>query len=287
MSVRSDVTQPTFFRAFFKRFRFLMLAPLLLACGTLEVKVEGIAAQGVLEVNVEAPTPELTPTPPASTPSEVVATLPTSPPTATLSPSPTPTVVQTPTSISTPSPTDTPPPTTSPTPTPTVQPSSTPTAISTSLPSPTPVILVVTATPVVTVSSAASSQPPLAVAAPTLVEHDGQVFRWKWVGAESLGNADWYFDIKLYEGAFAATPYDVLVAEQRQTIHENNEWRFEGTSNFRCDSYWAVQIANRNPDGAYAGPLSPESNRLQVVGPACGDGGGSGEGGSGPTTTIE
>jgi hypothetical protein len=148
-----------------------------------------------------------------------------------------------------------------------------------------------TSTPTVTVPSGAGTQPALEAPAPTLIEYNGQAFRWKWDSEERMGDMDWYFDIKIFENAFGEIPYDILVAERQNTEYDKGEWRFEGTSNFRCGSHWAVQIAYRNADGSWAGHLSPESNRLPV-GPVCGggDGGGGDSGGtdgSGQTTVIK
>jgi hypothetical protein len=114
-----------------------------------------------------------------------------------------------------------------------------------------------------------------------LVDYDGLNFLWEWDGLELLAEKDWYFDIKIFYNQFAENPYDVLVAEPQSAGHNEGVWSFGGRPNFECGSYWAAQIAARNPDGSYAGPLSPESNRLPVkFGCAGGDTGG-GDGDSG------
>ena len=82
---------------------------------------------------------------------------------------------------------------------------------------------------------------------------------------------DWYFDVKIFDNETAPNPYDVKVAEVDVVRNEGDQWYFDKRSDFKCGSYWAVQIAARNPDGSYAGSLSPESNRVPT-GADCGGG---------------
>lgn len=110
------------------------------------------------------------------------------------------------------------------------------------------------------------------VAAPSVIEHNGLAFFWTWEGENSLSDENlWYFDIKIFDNAFAPFPYEVFVAKPSNTQFKDGVWSFDGTLNFRCGSHWAIQIAKQNPDGSYVGPLSPESVRLPI-GPACPDG---------------
>jgi hypothetical protein len=104
----------------------------------------------------------------------------------------------------------------------------------------------------------------MAVPDPKLADHDGVHFIWEWVGEQAVANQDWYFDIKLYSNVFAELPYEIQVAERENTQFIDGKWRIGSTVDFQCGTYWAVQIAKRNPDGSYAGPLSAESNRLPV-----------------------
>jgi len=139
-----------------------------------------------------------------------------------------------------------------------------------------------TSTPVPVVST--PTPEPIEVPAPELVEYDGLDFFWEWDGLNMMGDGGWYFDIKIFYDAFAEHPYDVLVAEPQSTGYQDGVWSYGGTSDFECGSHWAVQIAALNQDGSYAGPLSPESNRLPVK-YGCTGGGGSEDGVGGGTGT--
>jgi hypothetical protein len=108
------------------------------------------------------------------------------------------------------------------------------------------------------------SASPIAVPIPELAEYNGVFFIWKWEGTSSVSDNDWYFDIKIFPSANAEIPYDTIVANPQDTLYIDGKWLFEGKTNFRSCSHWAVQIAQHNPNGSYAGPLSLESDRLPV-----------------------
>ncbi len=100
--------------------------------------------------------------------------------------------------------------------------------------------------------------------APVAIGFHHPFFRWEWKWMAMMEDFDdWYFDVKIFENEFLEYPYDVKVAEVDSLVEESpNVWRFDNPTDFRCGSFWAVQVALRNLDGSYAGPLSPESNRL-------------------------
>lgn len=101
-----------------------------------------------------------------------------------------------------------------------------------------------------------------------------------------LGDTDWYFDIKIFHNMFSEYPYDVIVAEHQNTRHVDGRWYYDIRPNFLCGAHWAVQIAQRAPDGSYAGPLSPESNRLATEFDGCGKRGGGEEPGGNTDNTM-
>ncbi len=95
------------------------------------------------------------------------------------------------------------------------------------------------------------------------------------------GVENWYFDVNIFDNESADYPYDVKVAEVDAVRSDGNQWYYDKQNDFQCGSYWAVQIAARNPDGSYAGPMSIESNRVPT-GADCPPGappGGGGDGG--------
>ncbi|MCB0070439.1 MAG: hypothetical protein KDE20_03235 [Caldilineaceae bacterium] len=101
------------------------------------------------------------------------------------------------------------------------------------------------------------------VPAPVALTYGNKNFSWRWSGLDAIpAGVDWYFDVKIFNNEFSEFPYDVKVAELADMERKGDEWFYLKTTDFRCGSYWAVQIAQRNADGSYAGPLSPESNRI-------------------------
>jgi hypothetical protein len=100
--------------------------------------------------------------------------------------------------------------------------------------------------------------------APVALAYDFPYFRWGWEGMPAMHNVDnWYFDVKIFNSEHSEYPYDVKVAEVEYVAEDGpNLWRYDKRTDFQCGSFWAVQIAKRNPDGSYAGPMSPESNRV-------------------------
>jgi hypothetical protein len=152
-------------------------------------------------------------------------------------------------------PTDTPSPAPLPTPTDTASPH---TPIYT--PSPTPLPTAAHVPSATRPSTSASMVAP----APKPVEYDGMHFVWEWAGQNAVSNENWYFDVKFYTNIFSELPYDALVVEPASAQYVERKWQysFEGTLYFQCGSFWTVQIAKRNPDGSFAGFLSPESERL-------------------------
>jgi hypothetical protein len=200
--------------------------------------------------------------------------------------------------VAAPTPTPEPPPATPEPPTPSPEPpaptleipTSTPVSasVSDSIATDTPTPVSVPATPTQTstpVPALPTPTPePVDVPAPHLVDYDGLAFFWEWDGLDMMAGGGWYFDIKIFSDAFAEHPYDVLVAEPGSTGFQDGVWNYAGTSNFQCGSHWAVQIAALDQDGSYAGPLSPESNRLPVKFGCAGGDDGDGGGGTGGDT---
>ena len=118
-------------------------------------------------------------------------------------------------------------------------------------------------------SASATPTPPRAasttgnVPAPVALTYGNKNFSWRWDGLDAIpAGVDWYFDVKIFNNEFSEFPYDVKVAELADMERKGDEWFYLKSTDFRCGSYWAVQIAQRNADGSYAGPLSPESNRI-------------------------
>ena len=102
------------------------------------------------------------------------------------------------------------------------------------------------------------------LSAPVAIGYHFPFFRWEWDEMPFMKDFDdWYFDVKIFDNVHSEYPYDVKIAEVDRLVEESpNVWRFDNPTDFRCGSFWAVQVALRNLDGSYAGPLSPESNRL-------------------------
>lgn len=119
------------------------------------------------------------------------------------------------------------------------------------------------------------------VPAPKAISYEDPTFRWEWSGLDQMAGQDWYFDILFFKSN-AQDPYAFMVGEPALAKHQGNAWRLDRTKriDILCDSYWTVQIAKR-VNGAFAGWVSPKSNRLPI-GKACPAGGG----GSGPAPTA-
>jgi hypothetical protein len=98
-----------------------------------------------------------------------------------------------------------------------------------------------------------------------LIEYDQVYFVWEWEGEDAVSQETWYFDIKFYDNIFSEQRYDSLRAKPSNTQYVDGRWKFhfEGTIDFRCGSFWTVQIAKGNPDEDSSEVfLSPESDRL-------------------------
>jgi hypothetical protein len=105
-----------------------------------------------------------------------------------------------------------------------------------------------------------------AVPAPKLVAYDEPTFAWAWNGINQVAGTDWYFDIQLFKSS-GQDPYFVLAAEPSAATLAGGIWTFSQRLTPDCGSYWVVQIAKR-VNGAFAGWISPKSNRLPI-GEAC------------------
>jgi hypothetical protein len=74
---------------------------------------------------------------------------------------------------------------------------------------------------------------------------------------------DWYFDLKLFTNQVADSPYDIIPVNPTdpRVRYAEGEWSFGAPPQFRCGSFWAVQVACRI-DGSFAKHISPESDKL-------------------------
>lgn len=112
---------------------------------------------------------------------------------------------------------------------------------------------------------------------PEAIGYESDTFTWEWTGLREMpDDMDWYFDIKLFPAKNASVPYDVRVAEVEDVQKAGFTWRYRAPiRDFPCGSHWAIQIAQRNEDGSYAGPVSEESIRVATERGCRGGGGGS------------
>ena len=111
--------------------------------------------------------------------------------------------------------------------------------------------------------AAGQASDPANVPAPIAQDYSNYIFSWSWNGYPMMSAAaDWYFDVKIFDNEFSEYPYDVKVAEVDAVRLDGDQWYYDKRSDFKCGSFWSVQIAARNPDGSYAGPMSTESNRV-------------------------
>jgi hypothetical protein len=112
-------------------------------------------------------------------------------------------------------------------------------------------------------SPAAPAPLPNDIPAPNAIAYDGSGFNWEWGGLAMIPDPNWYFDIKVYANRDEAFPYAVEIPNFDELERSGpNHWRYGKSTDFRCGSEWSVQIARRNPDGSFAGFISPESQRL-------------------------
>lgn len=122
---------------------------------------------------------------------------------------------------------------------------------------------------------------PEGIPAPIALEYDGSGFVWDWGGMALMPDENWYFDVKIYADGGQDFPYAVKIPDFG-ALNRNgpNNWRYIKSTDFVCGSEWSIQIAQRNPDGSFAGFASPESQRLPT-GQGCSNSSGGGGGGGG------
>ena len=95
-----------------------------------------------------------------------------------------------------------------------------------------------------------------------LVAYNDPSFSWQWDGANQMTGVNWYFDIQFFK-IIRTGSYHVISAEPHEARLANGVWTFNQHVSPECDPYRVVQIAKR-VDGAYAGWVSPKSNRLPI-----------------------